>query len=256
MAKTVINESFGSFGDFNNSKGTDELLDIGGMETLLTETNNTLRTMGVDMEDPLVMRNIYRDESTANTYIDALAEGLKDDDMKNFKTLCHTLLDEINGRGPFANKATLMALTEDNNSAGFMPVSKLVFPMFRFTWPRLHVKEITTVVPMDAPEITRYFFKAFAKTSDNSIIPLPSYSPLGNGQAIGTMTQPKEIAVPSSVNLLESIGASNTNTHLEKNAMIVGWEAIDPNGDVVTDADSPSTIMLTIDPDGKFGVTR
>lgn len=105
---------------------------------------------------------------------------------------------------------------------------------------------------MDNPEITRYFFKAFAKTSDNSIIPLPSYSPLGNGQAIGTVNNPKVITVPNSVNLLDEIGASNANTHLEKNAMIVGYEGVDPNGDTFTDADAVAPLMLTIDADGKF----
>ena len=224
MARTILNEQFIGLNESNLKSGGDSaILDMSGMSCLLEETNSTLRTIGVDLEDPEVMRNIFRDESAANMYVDALAEGLAGEDMSNFKALCHTMLDSINGRGAFANQATLSLLMEDNNSSGFMPKAKLVFPMFRFTWPRLHIREICTVIPMDSPEMVRYFFKAVAKNTDNTIVPLPSYSPIGNGQAIGTMSSPKEIATPGTVDLLADIGATNANTHLEKMFMIVGF---------------------------------
>lgn len=223
MARTVLNEQFIGFNESNIGGGTSDLLDMSGMQTLLTETNHTLSTVGVDLEDPEVMKNIFRDEASASMYIDGLAEGLNEEDTKNFKTLSHNMLDAINGRGHFSNQSIMSMLMEDNNSVGFMPKAKLIFPMFRFTWPRLHVREICTVVPMDSPEMVRYFFKAVAKNLDNSIVPLPSYSPIGNGQAIGTMVNPKEVATPSTVDLLADIGATNANCHLEKMFMIVGF---------------------------------
>ena len=136
MAKTVVNEAVGAFGKFTPSTGvtTPSMLDMNGVVDLLTETNNTLTNMGIDLEQPNAMIDILRDENSANMYIDGLSEGLEGEDLKNFKTLCHTMLDEVNGRGSFANRALLSALSEDNVSAGFMPVSKLIFPMFRFTW--------------------------------------------------------------------------------------------------------------------------
>lgn len=186
------------------------------MTTLLTESESTLRGYGVDMEDPEAMKNVFRDDTTASMYIHSLAEGLDEEDTKNFIQLSENMMDAIMGRKYFSNKAVLQALTEDNNSVSFLPKAKLIFPMFRFTWPRLHVREITTVVPIDSPETVRYFFHAVAKNIDNSIVPLPSYSPIGNGQAIGTFAVPKVINLPGAVDLLADIGATNDNTHLEK----------------------------------------
>lgn len=105
---------------------------------------------------------------------------------------------------------------------------------------------------MDSPEITRYFFKAFAKSLDSKIIPIPSYSPLGNGTAIGTMVDPKIVSTPSSTNLLDDIGASNSNTHLSKNVMIVGYEGVDAEGNAFDDNSARAPLMLVVDPDGKF----
>lgn len=251
MATKVLNEVSGKFGTFSEDAHNPSLLDMESVAELLTETNNTLKGTGFDIEAPDAMRTLYTNDSLARTYIDGLSEGLEGEDAKNFRILSNNMMDCITGKGQFSNKG-ILNLLEDNTSAGFMPVSKLIFPMFRFSWPRLHVREITTVVPMDSPEITRYFFKAFAKSLDNKIIPLPSYNPLGNGQVIGSMTSPKEVAVPATVNLLDDIGASSSNTHIAKNAMIVGYEGIDPAGETFSDADSRTPIMLTIDPDGKY----
>lgn len=119
-------------------------------------------------------------------------------------------------------------------------------------WPRLHIREICTVLPIDSPETVRYFFKAVAKNLNGDIIPLPSYSPIGNGQAIGTMSNPAEIPLPGTVDLLAKIGATSANTHIEKDAMIIGWEGVDPEGNDVSDADDNIPILYTLDADGKM----
>ena len=105
---------------------------------------------------------------------------------------------------------------------------------------------------MDSPEIVRYFFKAVCKNQDGSITPLPSYNPIGNGQNIGTVGDPKLVSVPGTVNLLADIGATSANTHLEKQFMIVGWEGIDPSGADVSDVDANIPLIYTTDADGKF----
>ena len=133
MARTVLNEQFIGMNESLMKGGSDDILDMGGMSTLLEETNNTLRTVGVDLEDPECMKNIFRDEASASLYIDGLAEGLNEEDMRNFKALSHNMLDAINGRGAFTNQSIMSLLMEDNNSVGFMPKAKLIFPMFRFT---------------------------------------------------------------------------------------------------------------------------
>lgn len=254
MAREVLREQLISSNTPSVYKNSDALLDISSMTTLLTESNDTMSRIGVDMERHDAMNSIFNDDQTARMYIDSLAEGLDPEDTHMFKVLSENMLDAIVGRGWYANRATLSALSEDNNSAGFLPKAKLVFPMFRFCWPRLHVREITTVIPMDNPEIVRYFFHAVAKNLDNSIVPLPSYSPIGNGQTIGSYTTPKEVNVPSSTDLLADIGADSSNTHLEKRFTIIGWKGIDPNGGDVSDEDSTQPMMYVTDADGKFTI--
>ena len=218
---------------------------------LLSETYNTLNTFGVDMEAPDAMGKVFNDESTAKIYIESLAEGLDAEDTRNFMILSENIMGSITGKGS-GSRSIMSMLNESNLSASFLPKAKLIFPMFRFTWPRLHIREIVNVVPMDSPEIVRYFFKAICKNLDGSITPLPSYNPLGQGQIIGSLGDPKFISVPGTVNLLADIGASNTNTHLEKSFMIVGWEGIDPSGATVSDVDSATPLLYTTDADGKL----
>ena len=74
MAHKILNEQFIGINNLNEDTGTDSILNIDSMTTLLTETNSTLKSCGIDMEDPEVMRHIYRDEATAN--IDTYTESL------------------------------------------------------------------------------------------------------------------------------------------------------------------------------------
>jgi len=85
-------------------------------------------------------------------------------------------------------------------------------------------------------------------------VPLPSYSPIGNGIAIGTYGTPKEINVPGTDDLLAVLapGDKRKVTHLEKNFVIVGWSGTDPTGAAVSDADAVAPIMCVVDADGKF----
>lgn len=238
-----------------NHSANDAFLDLKGMTNLMENANHTLRGYGVNLEDPDCMKNIFRDETTSNIYIDSLAEGLEGKDLQDFKALSKNMMDNINGRGSFAGKSILQSLTEDNTSASFLPKAKVLFPMFRFTWPRLVAKEFCTVMPMDAPEVVKYFFKAIAKNTDGSITPLPSYSPIGGGRQIGTYAEPKNVPLPGSLDLLASIGYSNTNSALEKRFLIVGWAGIDPTGANISDKNADHVLYVAVDEDGKFQFT-
>ena len=132
----------------------DEILNSSGMTDLLSETFSTLNTVGVDMEAPDAMGKVFNDEATASIYIDSLAEGLNAEDTKNFKILSENIMGSITGKGT-GSRSIMSMLNESNLSASFLPKAKLIFPMFRFTWPRLHIREIVNVVPMDSPEIVR-----------------------------------------------------------------------------------------------------
>ena len=131
-----------------------EILNSSDMTDLLSETYNTLNTFGVDMEAPDAMGKVFNDESTAKIYIESLAEGLDAEDTKNFMILSENIMGSITGKGS-GSRSIMSMLNESNLSASFLPKAKLIFPMFRFTWPRLHIREIVNVVPMDSPEIVR-----------------------------------------------------------------------------------------------------
>ena len=121
------------FVDHSNTEPLSEaILDGNGLTELLTETNLTMKTHGVDLESPNAMTEVFTNDSAAQMYIDSLAEGLDMEDTKNFKILANNMLNEINGRNGYSG--IMQALSEDNVSAGFLPKAKLLFPMFRFTW--------------------------------------------------------------------------------------------------------------------------
>ena len=125
----IINEVYGSMGSTSRKQTSkDAFLDMHGMQELLTETNSTLRTFGFNMEEPDAMKTLFRDNNAAGQYIDSLSEGLEGEDAKNFRVMANNTMDMILGRNNFANKSILSLLTEDNTSAGFMPVAKLIFP--------------------------------------------------------------------------------------------------------------------------------
>jgi hypothetical protein len=236
-------------------KGTPAVADIQNLTSLLENTNDTLQKYGVDLEDPNHMVNIFNSLETAGMYIDSLAEGLTGSDLTSFKTLSKNMLDAITGTGNFRNSGLLSILTENtaNVSAGFLPQAKVLFPMFRFTWPRLITKEFTTVMNMDSPEAIRYFFRAVAKTPDGSTVPLPSYAPIGSGQPIGTLFNPKLVVTPGSTDLLGTIGLSSQNATLEKHFIIVGWEGTDPQGNTINESTSLSNSPhRVVDEDGQF----
>ena len=60
------------------------ILDGNGLTELLTETNHTMKTYGVDLEEPSAMTRILSDDNTAQMYIDSLAEGLNPEETLKF----------------------------------------------------------------------------------------------------------------------------------------------------------------------------
>ena len=87
-----------SFVDHSDPEPISEslILDGNGLTDLLNETNHTMKTYGVDLEDPSAMTRILGDNSTAQMYIDSLAEGLNPEDTRNFKVLANNMLNEMN----------------------------------------------------------------------------------------------------------------------------------------------------------------
>ena len=133
MARTVTDEQYVKKTPSLNKANTAEVLDGSQMAELLTETNQTLSNFGIDMERTDYMGQVLNDRGTASMYIDALAEGLNEEDTRNFKMLCENMLDVMTGKAQ-GSQSIMGLLNEGNLSASFLPKAKLVFPMFRFTW--------------------------------------------------------------------------------------------------------------------------
>ena len=104
-----------------------DVIDGSQMAELLTETNQTLKTFGVDIESRDAMSEVLNDSGTAGMYIDALAEGLNPEDTKNFKILCENMLNFMTGKAE-GSTSVMSLLIEGNLSAGFLPKAKLIFP--------------------------------------------------------------------------------------------------------------------------------
>lgn len=127
MARTVTDEQYVKKTPSINRGNSNDILDGTQMAELLTETNQTLSHFGIDMERSDYMGQVLNDSGTASMYIDSLAEGLNEEDTRNFKMLCENMLDYMTGKAE-GSQSIMGLLNEGNLSASFLPKAKLVFP--------------------------------------------------------------------------------------------------------------------------------
>jgi len=216
-----------------------DVLDNVGMTSLLEDMNGTLRSMSVDLESPTDFHRVLSESDIRDMYISNLAEGIEDHEKPLFTRLANNVAQSLLPRN---------VITEMNISAAFNPQARLILPLFRFMWPRLLAKEFLSVIPMDAPEIVRYFFRPVAKKADGTVIQLPSFSPLGMGSPIGTWTSPYAVNAPSNTDLLAAVGLTNATAHLDRKVTFMKWDGLDAAGTSVTG----DLTGVVCDEDGKF----
>jgi len=218
-----------------------EILNENDVLSMLRETSETFSAYNLDITEDADWRSMIGEETSRNRYFNILSEGLSEKDADIFVKLCKNISEYSN-------------LTESaNTTAGFIPQAKTVLPLFRFVWPRLVAKEFVNVVPMDAPEIVRYFFRPTATDAAGNKVLLPSYAAVGMGIPVGSVSAPYMVNCGSKTDLFQLAGLTRvqnekTPATVARGIVFLKWEGKDgSNGDV-----SGDILNGQVDEEGKF----
>jgi len=182
------------------------------------------------------------EDSSFNTYKECLSEGLKDSDKSIFYDLAEN---------------TRMDLLKENSMMQFNPYETLSIPILRKFFPRLISTQLINTIPMDKPEIVKYFLRGKFKkwTSDASgdyDYEFPYYEDGAgpNGISKGpdwgisvAATSNRGGNPGATTDVLALIGLTSTQAHIEKQFKFTG--VIDTTGSFVT-------IETWADVDGNF----
>lgn len=183
---------------------------------LLQETSTGMQKMyGLNtVTDHL---KIINDDTAFDSYKRHLAEGLEGDVKEEFLDMSDLV------RNCLINETVY----------SYNPQSQFVMPIFRKFWPQLTARELTTIIPMDKPELVHYFMLPFAKTSKGEVA-LPSLTEdISSASAFG-VTTPFTISVPSSVDVLSMHGLTPSEAHLEREFYVQEVEYLDETGALKT----------------------
>lgn len=199
-----------------------EILNENDVLGMLMETSETFSAYNLDLTEDSDWRSMINEPTSRDRYFNILSEGLDDKDSDIFVKLCKNISESSN-------------LSESNTSAGFIPQAKTVLPLFRFVWPRLVVKEFVNVVPMDSPEIVRYFFRPTAVDAAGNKVLLPSYAAVGMGIPVGTVSAPYMVNTPNSsgTNLLTLVSLSAGAATVARGVVFLKWVGKDSLGNDV-----------------------
>lgn len=182
------------------------------------------------------------DDNAFATYRDSLAEGLAESDQETFKMMAEN---------------TRMEMLKENSMMQFNPYETLSIPILRKFFPRLIATQLVNTVPMDKPEVVKYFLRGkFKKWSRNDTTGYDYEFPYyGDGAGpLGVSKGPTwgmTVAAESSrggnpgatSDILTLIGLTSTQAHIEKQFKITG--ATDTTGSFVT-------LEVYADVDGNF----
>lgn len=176
------------------------------METkeILTEAYRTTKKVsGVDPSKPGNMRTILADDTAFNTYVEGLAESIKEKkDKESFKLLAEN---------------TRVNLLE-NSMFQINPYESLTLPILRVFYPKLVAKEAVTVSPMDKPESVKAFITStFAPANSSTQYNAPSISQdISGGPSVGTPVTATMNIPQSAFDVLNVAGVTSTQAHLER----------------------------------------
>jgi len=176
------------------------------MKEILTEVYRTTKKMsGIDPSKPGNMKQILVDDSAFNIYVTGLAESIENQkDRKAFVQLAEN---------------TRVNLLE-NSMFQINPYETLTLPILRVFYPKLVAKELITVSPMDKPEVIKAFitaeFTPNPKTPNTTYAAPVTSKDVSGGPAVGTPVA-ASVAVPQdSFDVLNVIGLTSTEAHLER----------------------------------------
>ncbi len=184
----------------------------------------TKKISGVDPSRPGNTKAMLINDSAFGTYTTALAEGLSKADKEGFMVVAEN---------------TRINLLE-NSMFQINPYESLSLPVLRVFYPRLIAKEGVTVSPMDKPETVKAFLTAsFIKNGSLTEYPAPSTSTdISGGPGIGTPTSAFIVVPSQSYDVLNAMGLTSADAHLERDFMI----------SAVSDAADAHTVNVNIVP--------
>jgi len=180
------------------------------MKELLQEVYATTKKIsGIDPSKPGNLKAVLVDDAAFEAYVTGLAESIENKrDRSQFIQLAEN---------------TRINLLE-NSMFQINPYETLTLPILRVFYPKLVAKEAVTVSPMDKPETVKAFIKAtFAPSNSVTQYNAPVTTPdISQGAAVGTPVS-ASLPVPSSgYDVLNVIGLTSTQAHLERDFEITG----------------------------------
>jgi len=180
------------------------------MKELLQEVYRTTKKLsGIDPSKPGNLKAVLVDDAAFQAYVEGLAESIDNKrDREQFVQLAEN---------------TRINLLE-NSMFQINPYETLTLPILRVFYPKLVAKELVTVAPMDKPETVKAFITAQFSPSNSATqynAPVTS-TDISQGAAVGTPVS-ASMPVPSSgYDILNVIGLTSTQAHLERDFEITG----------------------------------
>lgn len=177
------------------------------MQLLKESYSFTKKATGVDPSKPGAIKEIIVSDHNFDTYVNSLAEGLKQTDIAGFKVLAEN---------------TRQALLE-NSMYGLNPYETLALPLLRVYFPKTIAKELVTVIPMNKPELVRGFIKAtFKRFGDAKTYMAPSNTDITGGPSV-TVPLTDTVALDGKdIDILGLAGVNSDISHIEKTFLVTG----------------------------------
>lgn len=204
------------------------------MYELLRETVDRVKTnRGLDVRHPAQYKAMMASRDAFNMYVNSLCEGLDTKTAGEIKLLCENTRTSI----------------LENSMFQLNPYDTFTLPVLRKFYPKLIAKEIVNVMPIDKPNVIKYFLKAkFKKFESGAYGDFTHEFPAMNtdisrGPSTGINISSRSTNPGATVDILATAGLTSAKSHVEKDFEIIAFEDS-------TATDNP--ISITTNVDGTF----
>jgi len=202
------------------------------MYEILQETvEKVKKNRKLDVRAPEQFRAVLAQPDTFKMYVDTLSEGIADQKTKNeFKMLAE-------------NTRTRLL---ENSTFQLNPYDTFTLPILRKFYPQLVAKELVNVMPIDKPNVIKYFLKArFKKYTEGNYTDFDYEFPVMNtdisrGPSTGVQVSSRSSDPGAVVNILAVAGLTSVKSHVEKDFEIIAFEDS-------TATDNPVSITTNVD---------
>jgi hypothetical protein len=181
-------------------------------------------------------RLVLETDEYFDAYIEGLASGLESKDKEEFMSFAHIT------RNHLWESSTFM----------MNPYEQISFPLLRFFWPKLGIREAITVCPMDKPAMVKYMLMAKARRYGSSTDEeLPVYGTSSQGPS-ASIALDNDCVVPSTTDLLTPQSLTPSLAGIQRGSVRITQLTF------LDDTSSMQTADVTIQPDidGNFSYTQ